>query len=147
MSYDVPIVGQDVSVIVNSSLFGVALEVTDIKSCEFNFDRETTSEGYIGQDTEKKDSFFNGISGKLTFHGMSSDVMSLLHRINNATKRRDATETFDIAGVFAFPVGTTHQLSIPDVHFGQIPVNVGGRKDKVEFSIDFVAADYRLIPG
>ena len=42
--------------------------ITDIRSFEFAFQTEIMSEGYLGETTERKDSIFKGIRGRLELH-------------------------------------------------------------------------------
>ncbi len=139
--------GQECSFVVTSVFGGVETAFNHVKSGEITFDREISSEGYVGGLTEEKDDIFNGVSGNIEFHEESSDIASFIQRVNEVSKRRLPGETFSVITTLRFPVGLTQRIMMSDVKFGNLPINIGSRKDFVSFKIDFAAPDATIIPS
>jgi len=139
------IIGQDVSVNVISSTGGLVLSVQNIKSAEFQYEREVKSEEYLGQTTKKYDAVFGGITGNIEFHQETASIFTMINAINAATRSRSSTaETFNIVGTFRFQDGS-RRVVIPKVQFGAIPISVSGRSEAVSFKLDFSAEDASII--
>jgi hypothetical protein len=124
---------------------GAEESVADVKSHDLQYDREILSEGYLGQTTEQKDDIFKGISGKLEFHVKSADVLDLIARINNKTRRRLPGEQFQIVDTMSFPDGQVRRVMVPNAVFGAIPLSTPSRDDFVTVSFDYAAEDARTI--
>jgi len=139
--------GQETSVTVTSTTNGLEVAFTDVKSCEIKFDREIVSEGYLGQMTEQKDDIFNGVSGSIEFHSRTADVMSLIERINAVSKGRLPGESINVVTTLRFPLGGARRIVIADCKFGEIPINIGSRKDFIGFKLDFASDDARILPA
>lgn len=139
--------GQSVTVNMVSTTNGVETSFLDVGSVEAQFDREILSEGYLGQTTQQKDDIFNGVSGTITFHSRTADTMGLIERINLASKDRLPGEQFNIVAKFAFPLGGSRLVSIPDAKFGNIPINTSDRQSFVEFRLEFAADDATILPS
>lgn len=120
---------------------GTEESVADVKSFDVQFDRDILSEGYLGQTTEQKDDIFKGVSGKLELHVKSADVLDLIQRMNETTKRRLAGESFQIVSTLTFPDGNRRRILIPDAKFGAIPISIPSRDDYVTVTFDYAADD------
>lgn len=136
--------GQEVEVIVIAGGQTV-VSVSAIRSFEFNYNLDTLSEGYIGETTERKDSIYKGISGKLEFHFDSQDVLKLAEAIRDKARRRTPGLTINIKATLNFPGGNRPRVVIPNVEFGAIPVTFGSRADYGSMSLDYVAQDANVI--
>lgn len=135
------LIGQSVTAIVTSMPGGFETGLKDVSSCELQMDMETMSEGFLGQNTERKDAVFTGVSGNIEFQSGSAAVMSLIERIKTKQQARTAGGVvFNIIGTFRFDDGT-RRVIIPDVVFGALPITVSSRKDSVKFKVDFTADD------
>jgi hypothetical protein len=137
--------GQEVSVNVISTLNGLETSFGDVGSLETNFDRDILDEGYLGQTTNKKDDIFKGVSGTIEFHSRTADTFGLIQRINEKTALRLPGESFQIVASYAFELGGTRRLIIPDVKFGAIPISATGRDEYVGFKLDFAADEASFI--
>lgn len=135
------LIGQSVSAIVTSNPGGLETGLNDVSACEIQMDMETMSEGFLGQNTERKDAIFTGVSGNIEFQSGSAAVMSLIERIKVKQQARTAGGiVFNVIGTFRFSDGT-RRVIIPDVAFGALPITVSSRKDYVKFKVDFTADD------
>jgi hypothetical protein len=139
--------GQEVSVTVVSATNGVEPSIADVKSMNWQYDREIKSEGYLGQTTEQKDDIFKGVSGKIDFHVRSADVFSLTDRINEVSKRRLPAESIQILFTYAFPDGGRRRIVIKDAVFGDIPFETPAREDYMTVTYNFAAEEARTLPA
>lgn len=133
--------GQDTAIALVSALFGTEESFADVKSFDFQYDRETMSEGYLGQTTEQKDSIFKGVSGKIELHVRSAKVLDTIDRINEVTKGRLPGEQFEIVSTIEFPEDGARRVVIPKVEFGTIPFTTPGRSEYTTISLEYVAED------
>ena len=124
---------------------GVETSVGDVKSLDIQFDRDTLSEGYLGQTTEQKDDIFKGVSGKIEIHIQDASILDVLRRINERSRRRLPGELFQIVTTVSFPTGEARRIIVPDVFFGAIPISAPSRDDYVMVTLDFVAEDARIM--
>jgi hypothetical protein len=115
-----------------------------VKSLDITFERDILSEGYLGQKTEKKDAIFKGVTGKVTFHVGKKYVLTLVGRINEATKNRVNGEQFEVTTTYEFEDGKI-RIICKDVSFGSIPISSGSRDDFVELTFDFACEDGDLL--
>lgn len=138
--------GQETTAVFVSSN-GTEDSVADVKSLSIQFDRDILSEGYIGQTTEQKDDIFKGVSGKIEFHVRKAQVLDLVQRINEKTKRRLPGELFQIVSTMSFPEGGRRRVIVPDAKFGAIPIESPSRDDFVTLTFDFAAEDATILPA
>jgi hypothetical protein len=120
--------------------------LTAIKSCTATIKLNRTSEGYIGEGTNRRDMFYQGIEGNLTFHPESEDALVLADLVKTRASRRTPQSAVKINLVMTatFPNGDKPRISVADLQFADIPFNVGGRENYVEMTYDWGADDYRL---
>jgi len=139
--------GQEVSVAVVSATQGLEPAFTDVKSFNFQYDRSTSSEGYLGQTSNQADDIFEGISGDIEFHSRTADVLSLFQRMNEVSKRRLPGESIQIVFTMQFPTGGSRRVVIPDCKFGNIPINIPDRASFVTFKLEYKADNATVIPA
>lgn len=118
----------------------------DVKSLDITFERDISSEGYLGQKTEQKDHIFKGVTGKGAIHVSSVKALDTVARINRVTQNRQPGESFEIATTIGFDDGK-RRIVLPDAKFGTIGVSAGSRADFIEISFDFAANDGRILPA
>ena len=124
---------------------GVEESIADVKSLDIQFDRDSLSEGYIGQTTEQKDDIFKGVSGKIEFHIANAAFLDVTQRINERSRRRLPGEIFQIVATISFPNGDRRRVVVPNAFFGAIPISTASRDDYVMVTYDFVADDARIL--
>jgi len=135
--------GSNTSVNVVSALTGLRVEFTDIKDCTITFDRDVTSEGYLGQNTEQKSSDFKGVSFKFTAHARQKAILNLIHLINQIT-RGLSVDSVQIVTTLRFPDGIK-RVVIPSAEFGNLEVGIGGKAEFVSFPFEGSADDYQIL--
>jgi hypothetical protein len=117
-----------------------------IASFEIEFKTEILSEGYLGETTERKDDIFKGVGGRMTLHLDRQSYFSFVQRVTDRSQRRTASSArFNVLASLQFPNGQRPRVLLEDVFFGPLPVNVGGRDEYVEASIEFECAQGRVL--
>jgi len=138
--------GQEVSIEIVADN-QIVSSMTAVRSCEFKYNREILSEGYIGEKTERKDSIFKGVSGSMEVHLDDPNAFNFFIQMNDKSKRRLPGVTVNVKMTLNFPDGRRVRIIVPDVEFGELPVNFGSRSDYGTTSLDFEASDARAIIG
>lgn len=136
--------GQEVDILLleNGQMVG---SLSAVKSFEMKFQLEIMSEGYLGERTERKDSIFKGVSASMEVNHDDRAALGLFARIVEKAKRRVPGATINIKATLNYPDGTRARIIIPDVEFGEIPVNFGSRSDYGTTSLDMEASEARVI--
>jgi len=115
--------------------------VTDFRSFEVASKLEIKEEAYLGEKTNRYDEIFNGVRGRMELHFENADVFDLIKAIVDRAKRRTPGTQVNIKATLNFPGGTKKRVLIPDVFFGEFPMNFGGRADYGTIGLDFSASD------
>lgn len=116
------------------------------RSLEFAFKTELLQEGYLGETTDRYDTIYKGIRGKLEFHLDRPDVFDVIRGIVNKARRREPGTIFNIKATLNFPNGRRARTVIRDAEFGELPINFGSRADYGTFSLEFGASDAQVLP-
>lgn len=133
--------GQEVSIQVVVDTNPVE-EFTEIMDFEATYEYEIIQQGYLGRKADSVDYIFKVISGKFSGHIHSSKVFDFLQSIKDKAQRKTPDTVFNLVGVFQFPSkGEIRSMTIPDVAWGNVPVNVGSRGDYVKLDFTFKAED------
>lgn len=135
--------GQEVSLIITSS-GDLEAELTDIKSCEFTPQFEIKEEGYLGETTNRTDEVYNGVKGSITMHIHSGDAFDFIQKVKDRAQRKTPDVQFNIGGIFVFPNGEIRTISVPDAHFGAVPISTNDRGDYTELKYEFAADDFSV---
>lgn len=117
----------------------------DVRSLELVLQQEITSEGYLGETTNRKDSIFNGVRGRLEAHFENNQFVTLFTAVVNKSRRREAGTRINIKTTLNFPNGQRVRVMIPDVEFGDLPINFGSRSDFGTIGLDFEAAELNFL--
>lgn len=104
------------------------------------------SEGYLGETTERKDSIFKGVSGKVEFHLESQAMLEVFTKIVDNAKKRTTPVLINIKATLNFPNGDRPKILISNVEFGSLPLNFSSRSDYATTSLDFTAPDLKINP-
>lgn len=136
--------GQETEIILIVNGVPVA-SLTAVKAAEFTYDLETKSEGYLGETTDRKDSVFMGISGKMQLHLDNPDIFELVQTVVDKAQRRTPGTRINVKTTFNWPSGRTARVVIPDAEFGSFPFNNGGRAEYVGVDVSFVASSARAV--
>ncbi len=136
--------GQEVEVLlvvdgeVNASL-------TDIQDFEVTREFESTSEGYLGEKSNRYDEFYNGYSGSMSLHMSDPGVFDFMQAVQDRAQRREPGTVINIKATLNFPSGERRRVLLQNAFFESIPLNVGGRGEYVSTSLSFKGADVRVI--
>ncbi len=115
-------------------------EITAIKSLVFQFDIDEKEEGYLGETADRQDVNYKRVSGNFVVHHESPDSIDLMKAIADRAQRRIANDEVVTATFRAvFPDGRTRRVTIPDMKFGALGFNVGGRGDYVDTTFPYRA--------
>lgn len=110
------------------------------------FESETLSEGYLGESSERQDDIFRRVTFALTIHLPRADYFNLIRRIVDRQQRRTpATEVFNLVMANAFPNGERGRLLLPDIKFGEIPLEVGARDEYVSSTINGATDEFTFL--
>ena len=123
----------------------VQANITAVRSFEVTFETDIMSEGYLGETTERKDTIFKGVSGKLELHLETQDILKLFGKIINSARVRTAGTKINIKATLRFPNGQNPKLSLNNCEFGSLPLNFSSRSDYATTSLDFACPDYTLL--
>jgi hypothetical protein len=136
--------GQDVDVqIIQAGR--VLTTLYNIKSFDFAYELEIKKEGYLGQKTDKRDSVFNGISGKMEIHPENQAVLVFMEAVRAKAENRTPGVQFNIKATLNFPGGDRPRIVIPDVEWGQIPFSFSGRTEYGTVSLTYEAANAQVL--
>jgi hypothetical protein len=137
--------GQSVSVVVLQD--GAPLEEISFgRSIEMNFRTELLQEGYLGETTDRYDTIYRGIGGRIEFHFDSAEVFNLITSIIDKARRRDPGVRFNIKFTVSFPAGGKVRVIAKDAEFGELPIAFGSRADYGTFNLEYGASEARVLP-
>lgn len=119
--------------------------ITTIKSFEIAFQLEILKEGYLGETTDRRDEIFRGVRGKLELHINNQDIFDLVQSVVDRAQRRTSGVKVNVKSTINFPNGQRPRIIIPDVSFGEVPLNFAGRSDYGTVSLDWEASNFARI--
>lgn len=119
--------------------------ITAVKNFELEFQMEVLKEGYVGEATMRRDDIFNGITGKMDVDFETQDILKLMVKIVSRAQRREPGFKINVKATLNFPNGDRPRVSIPNLFFGPMPMNVGGREQYVKTTLTFEAENGRVL--
>ncbi len=133
--------GQEVSLLVvrDGQLEDTLVDVQDF-SLTPKF--EIKEVGYLGEPTNRFDYIFNGVKGKMKLHLHKSVWFAFQQAQVDKAQRRTPDVVFNVTAVLFFPDGDQATALVPDVSWGEQPMNVASRGDYVSVEMDFSASDF-----
>lgn len=138
--------GQDVRIVVTSSVAGQEDSITAVQSFEMSWQMEIKSEGYLGETANRKDDILMGIRANAKLHLERAAYFRFVQRVTDRAQRRlPASVKFNILASISFPDGSRARVLIEDCYFGELPLNVGGRDEYVESTIEIEASQARIL--
>lgn len=118
---------------------------TDVRNFDFTFQTELLKEGYLGETSDRYDTIYRGIKGKLELHFENEDVFNIISAIIDKAQRRLPGTQINVKATLNYPNGQRLRVIIPNVEFGEIPVGFSGREAYGQVSLDFAASGAQLI--
>lgn len=125
---------------------GILVRTIDVRSSSFNFDIAILNENYLGKTTPSKDEIFNGLSGNLSVHFSSQAIFELIQKVVDRATRRVALDSFKavISAFISLPNGQRPRITALDAKFSAIPVNIGGRDQYNDITLNYESETFRL---
>lgn len=137
--------GQEVEISV--TVDGAVQETLNLaRSIELEWKTETLQEGYMGETTDRYDTIYKGLSGKIEFHFDTAAPFNMIQKIVNKARRREPGTRINIKATVNFPGGERAKILVKDAEFGPLPINFGSRADYGTFSLSFAASDGQMLP-
>ena len=119
--------------------------LADIRSFEWEFQLDTTAEGYLGESTERRDDIFRGATGSMEIHMEGGEFFDFVKTVlDRAARRAPAAGQFNITASFDFPNGDRRRVQFVDVFFGNIPGSAPGRDEYVTATISWECSEVKL---
>ena len=123
-------------------------EVSAIKMASFTFKGEAVKSDYLGQPGPVFDEVNDGVDGKIDFEIDDPAFFDFLTRL---IQRKQGLPGFqfkvNINTRFNFRTGVRRFCVVPDVSFGDLPLEIPERKQKVKSSLSFMAEGARFPRG
>jgi hypothetical protein len=119
--------------------------ITAIRSFEVTWQLTKSSEGYLNETTNRKDSLFMGIAGNLEMHLDNTGVLDFIDKIIKRARTRTAGTKINIKATLQHPNGSRPRITISDVEFGDIPMTFGGRNEFGTVKLDFEAPEATVV--
>lgn len=119
--------------------------ITDIVNWEMTWQFEIKKQGYLGESTERRDEVFLGIATRAEYHFENQDIFKLIQAIQDRAKRRVPGNKINMKSTLNFPNGDRPRVLVPDLFFGNLPMNFPGRTEYGAITLDAEAADAKTI--
>lgn len=127
---------------------GILVRTIDVRSASFSFDVTILNENYLGKTTPSKDEIFNGLSGNLSLHFNSQSIFELIQKVVDRATRRVAVDANSVKAVISalitMPNGDRPRITALDAKFGAFPVNIGGRDQYNDITLNFESETFRI---
>jgi hypothetical protein len=125
---------------------GVPTENLMARSTELRWKLEILQEGYLGETTDRYDTIFKGIGGRMELHFDSPAMFELVERVVDKARRRTPGTRFNLKSTLNFPSGRRGRLVVPDLEWGEIPMAFGSRSDFGTITLEFAASEAFSMP-
>ena len=120
------------------------VNLVDIRSFEVAELFEVQTEGYLNETTQRRDSIYNGVRGRIEAHLETPEFLTFVEALKAKAQRREPGTQINIKGTLNFPSGEQGRFVVTDAEFGEVPLNFAGRSDYGTLSLDFEAANMRV---
>lgn len=136
--------GQDTTISIH--IDGAPLtEITSIRSFDITWKFQTKEENYVGETSPRNDDFFMGLSGRIEFDAEGTVALTLIDAVKTRAQNRALGTKISIKTVLQFPDGDRAMINIPQVFFGDLPLNVPSRTDYVRLTLSWQADNGRIV--
>lgn len=121
--------------------------IVDIKSASVTLKISQKLEGYLGRSSEDTDDQFDHVEGSIVVHPRSQDIILLARDIKLRAQRQIAQGALviNLIAKLTFPNGNRPTIIVPDLNFGDIPLNFPAREQYVDTTLSFVGSDYSVL--
>lgn len=138
--------GQEVTVVVAVGS-KPELSLTDITNFNANVKLETKQQGFLGEFSDRVDMVYTVTGFDMEVHLHSQDYLRFAQAIKDKAQRVTPDVVFNVTVVLQFPNGETPTVVLPDVAFGEIPLNVPARVDYVKSKVQGICSNHETIYG
>ncbi len=126
--------GQEVSILISVD-DDLQTELTDIQNFNIELDIELLEQGYLGEGNSRYDEIFKGAKFDFEMHTHSQDCLVLAQAVLDRASRKTPNTVFNIVATLSYPNGDTPVVTLPDCHFGALPINIPGRTEYVKIKV------------
>lgn len=120
-------------------------EITAIQSFEFTWKFTIKTEEYVGESSPRKDDFFEGLAGRLEYHGETSAGLVLIQTIQARAQNRAISTKIGCKSSIQFPNGERALINVPNMFFSDVPISIPSRADYVKFTLAWEAETGRIV--
>lgn len=140
---DQSVKGQEVSVLITR---GGVLEssLTRVQDANFNISFEIITKKYLGQKSDTKDDIYNGCKGDYTLHLYNQEWFDYMLAIKSRAQRQTPDLVFNISAVLQYPNGQTPSILVPDIKFGEVPIQISSRNELVTIKHAWEAEEFDI---
>ena len=118
---------------------------TLFRSLEIQWKLEIKEEGYIGETTQRYDTIFMGVSGRLEAHIDNAAVFNIINQFVDKARRREPGLRTNLKSTLNFPNGQRARIIVPEIEVGPIPLNFGGRGEYGALSLEYAASQAKAL--
>lgn len=119
-------------------------KIDTISDAEVEFQSNILNEAYLSEASERFDSIFVGMRIRATGHMANDAWLKLTEDLINKQQRRGPDIRVDMTTVLRFPNGLVIAILIPDLSFGSVPMNIGGREEYISFQFEAQASGFKI---
>lgn len=110
--------------------------ITEIVSFELVLRQEVSEHAFLGEGSNRFSEDFLGYRIRMTLQSGSDDTIVLAKALMDRAINRTVDVKVNITGTLNYPNGDQVRLMLPDVAFGEIPINFGSRTAAMEMTLE-----------
>lgn len=144
MSEATRLIGKDVQIRITRG--GRPLtSITAVKSLVWTINTRVLTEQYLGESRQRKDTIYDDTSVAVVIHPESAEAVDMMVGIANRAISRDPNaDQVNITFRVSFPNGEVRRITLPQVEFAPMPLNVGGRDQYVDLTLNGEAEQFTV---
>lgn len=120
--------------------------IDSIQDTETTVMLELLQEAYLGETADRFDSIFKGMRIRISGHMTNIQAVTFTDEVvKRAQRRAGGAVRIDMSTTWVFPNGDLITVLLPDLQFGEVPFNTGGRGEYVSFTFEAQSSNYELI--
>lgn len=120
-------------------------QLDSIQDSEITAKFTLLQEGYLGETTDRYDEVFHGISGGFSAHITTGAVFDIVQAVMDRARRRTPGVQFNYKTTLQFPNGERKRIIIPNIFFGDMPLNLPKRDQYATLKFTFSASSGRFL--
>ena len=116
--------------------------IDSVTSFDMEIELDLTSEGFLGELTNRRDETYTGVNGSLEIQFQDEGVFNFFNSIVQRSKEQLGSIQINIGATINMPNGQRPKINIIDAHFGNIGISFSGRTDFATVSMNYGASDF-----